>query len=233
MNKTSILIPTRFNNRWPLELTFQTIRKYTKDCPYEMIVGDAGMEPEALEYVRAQKDVQICPCPDPIRPKDTLARFAQSPYLLFVHDDIQVFKDGWLKRRIDLMESDERVGVVGEMSHNYLVGWRWKKYFTFSPIHKRFFPLGMLVRKKMQDHLELKWGIERGFDTGGIAYLQFIKQKDWKYKKYLFSQDIKHWGQMTWVMKERKYTTLNIKELRDDRQQKIDLIKDILANNKY
>lgn len=232
MKKTAILIPTRFDNRWPLELTIESIRKYT-DCPYEIIIGDAGMEGEAKEYIAAQKDIQVCPCLDPIRPKDTLVRYANQPYLCVVHDDIQILKRDWLRRRLDLLESASNIGIVGGMSHNYLPGWVWKRFLPLSVIHKRFFPLGMVIRKETQDHLELKWGIEKGFDTGGIAYLQFLRQNNWKFINYPFTRDIKHWAQMTWVLKKRKYTTLDVEALQAERIHKIELIKNILKNKSF
>lgn len=230
MEKTSILIPTRFDNRWPLTLTIESIRKYT-ECPYEIIVGDAGMEGEVIDYLKGEKDIQICPCPDPIRPKDTLVRFAQTPYMCVVHDDIQILKRGWLKRRLEKLESAPNVGIVGPMSTNYMPAWR--RFFPLTTLHKRFFPLGMVIRKKTQDHLELKWGIEKGFDTGGIAYLQFCRQKKWKFINYPFNEDIKHWAQMTWVLKKRAHTTLNVDDLQAERQKKVEMIKDILARGEY
>lgn len=232
--EVSILIPSRFNNRWVLDLNLRTIRKYTSDYPYRIIIGDAGIEPETLDFLSSQKDVRVVKCPDPIRPKNHLARIGETPYFLFLHDDVQILKKGWLSERVRLLEKDNRNGIVGETTNNYIGGWKYKKYFTISPLYRRFFPLGMLVRKECQDEINLFWGkILQGFDSGGIAFLQFRKQRKWKFINYKFKTDIKHWAQMTWVMEERKKTTLDVAALQNERNDKIKAIKRIIEEGAY
>ena len=51
--KVTILIPSRFNNRWILDINLRTIRKYTQ-YPYEIIIGDAGIEQETLDFLAMQ-----------------------------------------------------------------------------------------------------------------------------------------------------------------------------------
>lgn len=231
--KISIVIPTRFDSRHIIELCLQTIRKYTV-YPYRIIIGDVGVDDCTKEFLNMQKDIQVVKCPDPIRPKDYLARVASTPYFMFLHDDVQILKSGWLERRAHIMERVPNTGIVGVIGNNYTYG--WKRHFIFSPLNKRFFPLGMLVRKNMQDDLDLFWGIAKGFDTGGIAYLQFLKQHRWKFVPYKFNGDIKHWGSMTWVVKKRNLeeaAKLNVDKLIKQRQDKISAIKELLACGMY
>ena len=229
----SILIPTRFNNRYLLELCILTIKKYTEQ-PYEIIVGNAGADKEALEYLKNQTGVKTISCPDSIRPKDYLARNVSTPYFLFLHDDAQILKAGWLKRRVDLMEKNKNTGIVGVLSTNYKYG--LNKFLPHSVIEKRLFPFAMLVRKSTQDELDLFWGIVKGFDTGGLAYLQFIKQKKWKFVSCRFDKEIRHWGQMTWVIKERtkeELRLLNYSFLKEERDRKLSLIRNLIKSGNY
>ncbi len=237
MSKVTILIPSRFNNRWILDLNLRTIRKYTK-YPYEIIVGDAGMEQEALDFIADQKDVKLVKCPDPRIPKDHLARQAQTPYFLFLHDDVQILKEGWLTKRVNIMESDPQNGVVGPISTNYQRLGPIRRIFDRDPLKRRFFPLVMLVRKAMQDDLNLRWGIiDKSFDTGGVAYFQYRVQnpKRWKFVPKKFTDDVLHWGQMTWVMKKRDpgTTTLNVDALQQERAEKVERIKEIIRTESY
>ena len=234
MKKTvSLLIPSRFDNRWNLELCLKSIRKYTK-YPYKIIIGDAGIEGEAKDFLSRQKDIRIVKCPDPIRPKNYLARVINTSYFLFLHDDVQILRHGWLERRVKIMEQNPKIGIVGVLGNNYMKGLR--KLLNFSPIYRRLFPLVMLVRKEMQDELDLFWGIVKGFDTGGVAYLQFIKQKKWRLKRYKFNADVTHWGQMTWTMKKRtpqEKKLLDFDKLAKERNQKVNLIKTIIEQDKF
>jgi len=50
MEEVTILIPTRFNNRWVLELNLKTIRKYTR-YPYKIIIGDAELDEEVRDFL--------------------------------------------------------------------------------------------------------------------------------------------------------------------------------------
>lgn len=234
MKEVTILIPSRFNNRWVLDLNLRTIRKYTT-CPYRIVIGDAGIDEETLNFLHDQKDVTVVQCPDPVRPKEHLARVVETPYFVFLHDDVQILKKGWLKRRVDMMENNSELGIVGVLGTNKMSVSRWKKlWFSFSPLNKRLFPLVMVVRKQVQDELDLVWGMRPpAFDTGGIAYLQFIKQKKWKFKWCKFNDDVKHWGEMTWVMKKREKTTLNMEQLRNTRDTKVSMIQDLVKQENY
>ncbi|PIY84068.1 MAG: hypothetical protein COY78_00025 [Candidatus Omnitrophica bacterium CG_4_10_14_0_8_um_filter_44_12] len=99
---------------------------------------------------------------------------------------------------------------------------------------KRFFPLGLLVKTEISEKLGLHWGklSDRGLDTGGPAYQQFFAQKEYKFVPYKISRDIYHLGSMTWVTcKDKNFP--DIDRLKEEREQKIQLIKTWLEQNKY
>ncbi len=231
--EVSILIPTRFDSKYVLDLCLRSIRKYT-EYPYHIIIGNAGIDEETGRFLKGQKDVKVIKCPDPIRPKDCLTRAVDTPYFIIMHDDIQILRKGWLERRIAIIEKNPAIGAVGVLAHNYVYG--ITRFFTISPIHKRFFPLMLLIRKEMQDELDLHWGKLEGFDTGAIAYLQFKKQKKWKMARCKFDKDIKHWGGMAWLMRKKIFkekTNLDLDKLVSKRSEKIETIKQILTAESY
>ena len=236
--KVSILIPTRFDSRYTIELAIRSIQKYT-DYPYKIIIGDAGVDNETQEYLSTQQEITVVKCPDSQRPKQFLAEIVDTPYFIFLHDDTQILKQDWLIKRIKIMESNPYIGIVGPRGYNYVNG--WKRLISLSPLKKRFFPLGLLVRKETQDALGLFWGKIEGFDTGAIAYLQFLRQKKWKFINFEFKKDIKHWWSMTWIMRSefnREYnprlsSSFDYEAIKNIRNQKMLIIKEILSENKF
>jgi len=219
-NTVSILIPSRFDNRYILELCIRSIRKYT-DHPYKIIIGDAGLDEEAKKFLETQDDLTVIKCPDPLRPKDFLAGHVKTPYFMFLHDDVQILKKGWLRKRVEIMSGNPHVGILGIMVPNFSRG--WARCLSFSPLNKRFFPLALLVRNEMQEELNLFWGLIKGFDPGAIAYLQFLKinkKKKWKFIKYGFSQDIKHWSEMTWVLRKKHKMHPQLNKWEEQRRKK-------------
>jgi hypothetical protein len=231
VNKVSILIPTRFDSRWNLELCLRSIVKYTQ-YPYHIIIGDAGIDSEASDFLSHWSEIEIVRCPDPFRPKDCLVKFVQTPYFLFLHDDTQILSKDWLEKRVRIIESDYRIGIVGTIGWNYI--YNLHRFFQFSTLRKRFFPLGLLVRKTMQDELDLVWGKIKGFDTGSLAYFQFCLQKKWKFKRCKFNKDIKHWGGMTWPKRRLEKDQNRIADqFMVEHKKKIEMIKEILKAGRY
>ncbi len=198
--EVTILIPTRFDSRYIVELALVTIRKYTT-IPYKVVVGDAGVDEETRDFLASQSDVRVVACPDPLRPKDTLVRSFDTPFGIILHDDVQILREGWLRRRLEVMKRDPRLGILGVLAPTYIYGWR--RFFYRSPLYWRFFPLVMMIRREMQEELDLWWGKIPGFDTGAIAYLQFLKQRKWRFKRYKFNRDVLHLGGMTWVIRKK------------------------------
>jgi len=44
---------------------------------------------------------------------NTGLRYSKSPYVLFINNDIIIPKKGWLKRLVEVLESDEKIAIVG------------------------------------------------------------------------------------------------------------------------
>ncbi|MBF0478886.1 MAG: hypothetical protein HQL26_05330 [Candidatus Omnitrophica bacterium] len=237
LEPVTILIPSRYNNRLILELNIKTIRKYTTDYPYKIIIGDAGIDKETMDFLTQQNDIEIVVCPDQKRPKDHLARICNTKYFIFFHDDIHILRPGWLSRRVEIMETNPQIGVSGVMGNNLIPGWKWKQFIPFLPVlYKRFFPLMLMVRNETQKELDLTWSKIKGFDTGAIAYYQFCRQKKWKFKPYPFKHDIKHWGAMTWVVQHKtdhQPSKLDLNNLLLIRTEKEQLIKKILESGQF
>ncbi len=229
----TILIPTRFDSKPIIELCLATIKKYTL-IPHKIIVGDTGVDQNTKDFLLNQNNISVVECPDPIRPKDFLARQVTTPFFIFLHDDIQILKENWLHKRLLIMQNNRHIGAMGVLSTNYTYG--WQRFFTLSSLQKRFFPLGLMIKKETQDELDLFWGKIKGFDTGGIAYQQFVKQKKWRLKRYPFHHDIRHWGGLTWVIRKKiqnETEGLNLDNFIESRDQKMNLIKKILYDKKF
>jgi hypothetical protein len=239
----TIVIPARFNNKLVLDLNLRTVRKYTRH-PYRLMVGDAGMDPEYREFVEAQKDIEIVEVPEAHhdKPKDFLARIMTTDFFMFLHDDAQILREGWLGRRMKLMLDDERVGLVGPLLRNFPHGGlrgKIERLLDLSPLSRRFFPFAFLIRRKAQEEIDLQWGAIKGFDTGGVAYLQYLREgqpKGWKYIEYPFDEDVKHWWGMTWIVKKQRTNVdvfVNVDDFMAERQKKVDQVQKILADESY
>lgn len=229
--KVSILIPTRFDSRLHLDLCLRSIRKHTA-APYRLLVGDGGVDEETRAFLAAQPDVTVVPCPQPLRAKDTLARAAETEFFLFQHDDTVVLRDGWLERRMELMERDPALAVVGVKSPCFVEGLR--SWIELSPLDRRFLPLCMLVRRAAQEELDLLWGIYPPFDTGALAYLQIRKQRKWKFRQVKFNREVKHWGRMAWIMKKTELEKRpDAAALLAEREAKLAEIRRLLDSGEY
>lgn len=235
--RITLLVPTRFDNRHLMELCLETIRKYTT-IPHRVIVGDAGADEETLSFLASRPDVSVVPCPDPLRPKDTLVREVTTPYFMILHDDTQILRTGWLSRRLRAMDDDPEIGVLGALNCNYTPAPWWRRLSTASCLHTRFYPVALTVRKAAQDELGFYWGkLGAGsFDTGAIAYLQLLRQKKWKFRWYHIHADVKHWNCKTWAIRKQQLQQGSRAYLQRQliaRQQKVAAIKEILANGTF
>lgn len=237
MNEVSILIPSRFDSKIMLDLCLRSIRKYTEH-PYRIIVGDAGVDEEASEFLKQQSDVTVSRCPDPLAPKHHLARIVETPYLMFLHDDAQIMRPGWLKRRVDILERDPALGFVGPLGFNFGMKPGWRQYLSPSPLVRRFFPFSLVVRKEAQENLDLFWGKIAGFDYGTIAYLQYKtrlitggNRKKWEFRKYDHEPDVKHWKEMTWPL--RKADSPETEARLQRREAKLEQMRRILETESY
>lgn len=216
----TICIPTLFDSRYIIELCLKSILKYTTYPDYKIIVCDAGVDEETNDYLSQLDFIKLIKATDWERPKDDLARAVDTEYYIIMHDDIRIFKYGWVQRRMDLMKKDPRNAIVGT-----------------APNDKRFFPLGLLVKTDVASELGLVWGkqVEQGYDTGGLAYEKFAAQDKYKFVKYKFGTDIFHFAEMTWpkYKTEENYDKNKLGKLLTKRERNILKIREILENDAY
>ncbi len=246
----TILIPTRFDSRYMLELCLETVKKYT-EYPHNIIVGDAGVSEETLSFLKSRTDITVIKPKNPSLPKDSMIKYVDTPYFLFLHDDVQILKKGWLEKRVALMENNLRNAAVGPVVANFIYG--WKTRFLYKNSMRRFWPLAFLVRTDVQREFGLRWGVIRKdgseavdyqrywddvaqFDTGGMAYQQFMSQKKYKFVPCKFHKEIRHFGGMTWPIKKKiqnEKTGFDIDKTVDNRNAKMEMIKHILKIKSY
>ena len=152
----TILIPTRFDSRFMIELCLESIKKYT-DYPHEITVGDAGVDEETKKFLENRSDIKLCSVGNPTLPKDSMIKYVNTPYFMFMHDDTQILKKGWLEKRVTLMERNSRNAIVGPVVANFVYG--WKRRFLYKRTMRRFWPLALLVKTDVQRELNLRWGV--------------------------------------------------------------------------
>lgn len=229
----TILIPTRFNTRYMIELCLNTIRKYTY-YPHKVVVGDAGADPETRTFLENRRDVLLVNPPNINHPKDFLVKQVDTPYFLFLHDDIQILKNGWLEKRVALMESHSANAIVGTVVSNYIYGWR--EHFLYRSAMRRFWPLALLVRTDVQHELNLSWGATGNFDTGGMAYQQFCHQKRYRFVSCKFHKEIRHFSGMTWPVRkmvQNEPAGVDLNAAVSTRDAKMDHIRALLESGRY
>ena len=110
----SIIIPVY--NQW--DYTYSclfSVLKNTQNVSYEVIIADDVSSDKTKDINKYIKNINI------IRNKKNLgfllncnnaAKYAKGKYLLFLNNDTNVQKD-WLKYLVDLIEKDEKIGMVG------------------------------------------------------------------------------------------------------------------------
>jgi len=103
-------------------LCLRSIRKYTRDVPYEVIVVDNESKDDSLDYLRSLPWIRLIERGDTTPADWVLAmataldigvREARGKYLLIMHTDVFYKRDGWLKRLVDVIESDPMHAAAG------------------------------------------------------------------------------------------------------------------------
>ncbi len=117
----SICLP-HWQVRELVTLCLRSIRKHTRDLPYEVIVVDNGSRDDSLEYLRSLRWIRLIERGDETSSRPALAhataldigaREAGGRYFLSMHIDVIVKQEGWLRRLVDAIESDERCAAAG------------------------------------------------------------------------------------------------------------------------
>lgn len=110
----SIIIPV-YNEFHYTYNCLNSIIKNTSDICYEVIIANDCSTDITSSINEVVKNVKLITTEKNVRfllNCNNAARFAQGDYIFFLNNDTQVQKN-WLKPLVDLIESDERIGMVG------------------------------------------------------------------------------------------------------------------------
>lgn len=115
---TSIVIVTH-NEFAYTQQCIDSIRRFT-DEPYEIIVVDNGSTDGTVEHLRSLADVQLIGNPDnrgfPAAANQGI-RAARGRNALLLNNDC-VVTTGWLRRLLEALHSDPKIGLAGPYSNN-------------------------------------------------------------------------------------------------------------------
>ncbi len=117
----SIIVP-HFQTRDLAKLCLRSIRRFTTDIPYELIVIDnASQDGESLAYLRSLPDIRLIERRGDLGPGakahcDAVQvgfDAARAPFLLTIHTDTIPIQRGWLASHLQPMLDDSSIAVVG------------------------------------------------------------------------------------------------------------------------
>ena len=110
----SIVIPV-YNQIQYTYLCLRSILEHTKDVSYEVIIAD-DVSTDATEHLNEfAENLVICRNSTNqgfLRNCNQAAKAARGKYIMFLNNDTQV-TEGWLSSLVDLIESDDTIGMVG------------------------------------------------------------------------------------------------------------------------
>lgn len=110
----SIIIPC-YNQ---IEYTYRclvSIKEYTRDINYEVIIADDQSTDATCELDKFVSGVTVCRTPENfgfLKNCNNAARQARGKFIMFLNNDTTV-TEGWLSSLVDLMNRDESVGMTG------------------------------------------------------------------------------------------------------------------------
>ena len=110
----SIVIPV-YNQIHYTYACLLSILEHTKDVPYEVIIADDVSTDATKELFRYVENVTVCRNQTNqgfLRNCNNAAKSARGKYVMFLNNDTQV-TPGWLSSLVDLIESDDTIGMVG------------------------------------------------------------------------------------------------------------------------
>ncbi|WP_346895285.1 glycosyltransferase [Clostridium sp. UBA7503] len=117
--KTSIIILT-YNNLDYNKICIESIRKYTKNNNYEIIVVDNNSKDGTVEWLKEQKDIKV------IYNKENLGfpkgcnqgiNIANGEEILLLNNDT-IVAPGWLENLKECLYSSEYIGAVGPVTNS-------------------------------------------------------------------------------------------------------------------
>ena len=93
----------------------QSIIENSQDVPYEIIIGDdvsTDKTKSIKHYIKGITVIRNTENQKFLLNCNNAAKYAKGKYILFLNNDTKV-TEGWLSSLVELIESDERIGMVG------------------------------------------------------------------------------------------------------------------------
>ena len=112
----SIVIPV-YNQFYYTYNCIKSITKHTQGINYEVILADDCSTDITKDVSKIIKNIVVSKTPENLRflkNCNLAASKARGKYIFFLNNDTQV-QDKWLSSLIELIESDEKIGMVGSM----------------------------------------------------------------------------------------------------------------------
>ena len=172
--KTSIIVVT-YKAIDYLKRCVESIQEYTH-VPYELIMIDNHSDDDVPQYLKSVKGITLILNNDNrlLTPAQTqgLQRLSEDvEYVLFLNPDIEIIKEGWLTRMIDLLESKSHIGIVGPICN----------YHPMGPLKGCIDMSCLLVRRNV---LEECGGLDENYpwNGAGLVLAAAAWTKGWRYK---------------------------------------------------
>ena len=118
----SIIIP-HYQTEMLARLSLRSIRRYTTQTPYEVIVVDnASGDGKSLEYLRGVEWIRLIERTEGVseipgeahkEALDAGIAASDAPYILSFHTDTIPIRDGWLAWLVEQIDAGERIAAVG------------------------------------------------------------------------------------------------------------------------
>jgi len=184
MGKKVSIITVNWNGLEQLTKLVVSLQRHTKNDDYELIVVDNNSDDGSKEYLADLSEM----CPNIsvyFNPENTgwvgginkgLELIDhETPYVMFVNNDIEVTTDDWLDTTLSHFYSDEdEVGMVGPVS-NFTMGFQKREYNNDFPAHhKASFLVGWMLTCSRQALEKIASTVDKdmGLDNvNGLAML--------------------------------------------------------------
>lgn len=102
-----------------MQVCLRSIRKHTQDVPIEVIVVDNGSRDDSLDYLRSLRWIRLIETDNRTWPYNVFqawdlgVRAAQGEYVLTMHSDVFIRRDGWLRPYLERIQEAPEVAAVG------------------------------------------------------------------------------------------------------------------------
>ena len=152
-NGVSIVIPT-FNQWEYTKQTIESIKEYT-DCNYEIIIVDNASTDGTTEKLKNYPDIKVIENDENLGfPKAINQGIlkAAGDYILLLNNDVVVTK-GWLNRMVEVITTNEKIGIVGPVS-NSVSGFQLDKNAKYKSIEEMHKYAGKLSVSKKGEIIE-------------------------------------------------------------------------------